>query len=857
MNKYPQKWLLVASTVLVFVSIGCSPSKPIYLNETGNLSYYLDRATSVEYPDADIPSLEEVTQAHAPMTVIDPDFVAFEDVTLEDVISMALLNTKIVRGYGTPALQGTNVVPGQDALENAPSAAASSYDVAIRESEPGVINQPGAISSPSALVTNTALDANQGVEAALAEFDANYTGSFSLARSDEPRNGTSILNSEVFTQTQVTWQHEIAKKAANGTQLFFRNINQYTENNNPLVSDGNGGIQILDSFYRASLEAEIRQPLLRGRGAFIQRMPIVISRISTDQQIANLESTLQNMVTNLEVRYWDLYLAYRNFEAAKTGRDAALETYRIVKDQYDEDANVNIQNLAQAEEQYLFFEAQVIDAYNSLLNAEGQLRYLMGWSSTDGRFLRPVDEPTMAPIEFDWCETLCEALTYRPIVRQQRWEIKKRELALQYAKNGLLPEFNLSLVYRWLGLGNKYGVSGDSQTFPDVNSGAINDLLGGDFQEFTFGGSFGAPIGFRREEANVRNSQMKLAREIARGEELELDIARNLAETVRALAANQLLMRKNFGRWVATTREIDHFNLVEELGVGTLDVALDSQRRRAQTEVEFHRAVAEYNKTIALMHLRKGTILAYSGIEFAEGPWPGKAYIDAEEHARRRSASRQINYGWTRPQVISRGENMTPNHNIGHPLTAYPLPVTNDPIPEAGTLQQAPVDGSIAPVPYYEAPMDGTPMLPTLADPDSQSRIESIPTAGVQQVGYQQPVGTATGNQVMRIATSTKGEAQATIAGPTTQPVAVRHPSGVATRQPQRDTNQPPVKRLQAKTPVDHRATRSGASAPAKPATAVSEEASPQQLNRMPWERLGLSRPESGQRQTTARIKSY
>ena len=106
-------------------------------------------------------------------------------------------------------------------------------------------------------------------------------------------------SSNIFQQDQLQWQTQVAKKTANGTQIFFRNVNQWTENNNPVIP---AGLQAIDSFYRASFEAEIRQPLLRGRGAFINRMPIVISRISTDQEIANLEATLQNMVTNVEIR---------------------------------------------------------------------------------------------------------------------------------------------------------------------------------------------------------------------------------------------------------------------------------------------------------------------------------------------------------------------------------------------------------------------------------------------------------------------------------------------------------------------------------------------------------------------------
>lgn len=850
-------------------AVGCSPTKPIYLNDTGDLSYYIDKATAVEYPDVDIPSLEEVSQSQQPLTVIDSDFQNFEDLTLEDVVSMALQNSKIVRGYGTPSLTATRVSPGVDNLTNGIEAASSIWNIAIRESEPGFIATPGAIASPSTISTNTALDTNQGVEAALADFDAAYTSSINLATSDEPRNGSSILNSDVFTQTQVTWQNQFSKKSANGTQLFFRSINQYTENNNPLVADG--GIQQLDSFYRTSLEAEIRQPLLRGRGAFIQRMPIVISRINTDQEIANLEATLHNMVTNLEIRYWDLYLAYRSFEAAKTGRDASLETWRIIQDQYKEGAEVNIQNVAQASEQYHFFDAQVIDAYNNLLNAEGQLRFLLGWSATDGRFIRPIDDPVKAPVEFNWCESLCEALTYRPEVRRRRWEIKKRELALQYSKNGLLPQLDVSLVYRWLGLGNKFGTSEDGTgSFPSADSGALNELYGGDNQELALNGTFAVPIGFRREEANVRNAQLKLAREIARGEDLELDVTKELSETMRALAANQMIMRSAFNRWISTDEEVKHFERLEDAGVESLDVALDSQRRRAQAEIAFYTAVVEYNKVIALLHLRKGTILAYSGVEYQEGPWTGKAYVDAQEHARRRGASRELNYGWTRPQVISRGSNQASTGNTGYIAPAPSLPASYEtpsyisaPISDPNgivPLNTVPYNGQEV-QPYYQQPVDILPAdgypIPSVPEPvvpmlNSLSKNSSRQQRGsaVQQVSYHQPVATSAKEAFKPVAAR----------------IVNRRSQVARSIKPQRDrTSSAGVKRLRATTPSDHQVRVHKVSATTAQrshnttevtTTSTRTNAAVSRNSNIDWERLGFTRPEHSTESTRARIKA-
>ena len=98
-----------------------------------------------------------------------------------------------------------------------------------------------------------------------------------------------------------------AKRRPTGRRSFSDTSILYTANNFPAGGfNPRVGLQALDSWYRTAFEIEFRQPLLRGRGAFIQRMPIVISRISTDQEIANLDAQLQNMVTNVEIRYWEL-----------------------------------------------------------------------------------------------------------------------------------------------------------------------------------------------------------------------------------------------------------------------------------------------------------------------------------------------------------------------------------------------------------------------------------------------------------------------------------------------------------------------------------------------------------------------
>ena len=830
--------LLFASLILA----GCTPSQPIYLRDTGDLSYFVNQATEIEYPDLETTRLNEVEQSAQPITVINADFQSFYDLTLEQCVAIALQNTKTIRGFGTPALSGVRVNPGVDNLSTGPNGAGTLWNVAIRETEPGFIGTPGQISSPSSITTNTALDGNQGVEAALADFDAQVTSNVFWNRTDEPRNVVPFFSSfEDFVQDQVQWQSEVAKKSANGTQFFVRNITTYTDNNVPLVTDvDNPGFQVLSHTFRTQLEAEVRQPLLRGRGAFIQRMPIVISRIGTDQEIANLEAQMQNMVTNVEIRYWDLHCAYRALEASKTGRNAALETWRIVKDQYDEGADVNIQQVAQAGGQYHFFDEQVVDAFNTLLQAERNLRWLMGLASTDHQILRPIDEPVMAPIEFDWYGSKSEALCYLPALRQTRWEVKKRELAVAYSKNGLLPEFNVTLLYRWLGLGDDLVNFSSPDDFPLEDSGAFNGLAGGNNQEFRIGGEFNLPVGYRRELANVRNAQLKLARERNRLEEQELDVVRNLEDAFAALDANRLKMQKSFNRWGKNRQEMEHFEELVEVGVETLDTALDAQRRAATAEVAFYTSLCEYNKLVALIHRRKGTILAYNGVCFAEGPWSGKAYHDATQLAHKRAGSQELNYGWTRPEVISQGGVYPGGQSL--PATA---PGTVEQ-PYLGNAVETQIIGPMTPsqlqfapgeVIHGEFPVNPQPLPVPLFE---SSKV--IQDSNVRQTSFAQPA-----------ASSERAPAR------TSSRRTARTAPKTATA-PQRDKfTRPKTANANVAKPIPKRTTRVVAAPKTRPIVAspnpVPARPRPVVTSGMNWQKMGLTPPSDQSGPTRASIK--
>lgn len=645
MNRHSHR-LVAILLILLTAATGCHPTQPFYLRERGDLAHYLATATELETPDIEQISLDEVVQTRSPLTLTDPEFDHFRDVTLEECAAIALQNSKVIRNLGS--LTQFTI---SDGLVGRTAGSTTVYDPAVFETDPQF-----------------------GVDAALSEFDAQFTTSVFWEKTDRPQNFGGFVGQTIFSnffrRDLGQFNAELAKRTAAGTRFAVRNVTTYDGNNNP--SRG------IPSDWFTSMEVEATQPLLRGAGTQVNRAPLIISRIRTDIALADFEAGVRNMLLDLENSYWDLQFAYRLLETAKIGRDSALGTWR---QQYalTEGGKATSQEEAQSREQYFFFRSQMETAFRDLLTAENRLRWLMGIAATDGELLRPVDRPTLARVTFEWDSSHVESLARTAELRRQRWQVKQRETEMIVARNQLLPQLDLVATYRWLGMGDELIVAPrrglnfinadpDNANLP-INPGATvpvgaptpgsvawDELTEGRFQEFRMGLQFTPPrIGARREMAGVRNAQLSLAREKARLEDMELNVTHLLTNAVQNLDSQYMLAQSHFNRWVAAEKEVEAQLAVVEIKQGGVDLVLNAQRRRANAQADFYRAIVEYNKAIANVHFRKGSLLEYNNVQLAEGPWPRKAYWDALGRARERDASIFHKYGSTRPQVVSQG----------------------------------------------------------------------------------------------------------------------------------------------------------------------------------------------------------
>ena len=378
------------------------------------------------------------------------------------------------------------------------------------------------------------------------------------------------------------FQAAITKRAVTGSQFTIRHNVDYDANNAP----GN----LFDSAWNTNVEMEIRHPLLQGSGVQFNRIAgpnnlpgvyngVLIARLNTDVALTDFEIAVRDLVSNVENAYWDLYFGYRVLDARIQARDAALETWRRIYALYEVDRRGGeAEKEAQAREQYFRFQQDVQNAmsgepyeqtrnWNGLpsgafrttggvLMAERRLRLLMGLPPSDGRLLRPTDEPVLAQIAFDWDQVTAEATTRRVELRRQKWQIRRRELELIASKNYLLPRLDGVGRYRWRGFGDDLFPINEPP-LPRFDN-AYEDLTSGDFQEWQLGFELSMPIGFRLAHVAVRNAELLLARERAILRDQQREIVHEAADAIAEMDRAYAVLQTSYNRLVASQDQLKH-----------------------------------------------------------------------------------------------------------------------------------------------------------------------------------------------------------------------------------------------------------------------------------------------------------
>lgn len=619
------------------IAVGCKTPEGEpelkYLGKDRDLQYYREVSSKIDYPDVAQDSPEEVTHATEPRRLKHPSKEDVWNIGLDEVLRTALQNAEVIKD------SASFLSPGNRLLNN-PDFTQSVHDIAIQD-------------------TNT-LFGQGGVEAALAEFDANFTTNMMWGRAEQPSESNTIGYAAFDGQTEEfgDFRSSLSKIFANGSQMTLAHNWFYSGQN-----QGVGG-RPFDSQFTSragrgadaglpTLLAEVRTPLWAGAGTEytriagpIARRPtlqstpnvnqgVVIARIRTDISIADFEEAVANLLKDAEEVYWDLALAYRTYDAEMQSQNSALQTWREVRANM-EAGKVGAADEAQARDNYYEISARAKNALSGLYQNELRLRRLMGLPVNDGRIMRPIEDPITAELNSDWNVSLTEALTLRPELRKQKWNIKSLELQYEAAQSLIRPRLDFVARYDVNGFGDRLTGNNGSTGNARFKS-AYDTLFSGDYTGWGLGFEFSMPLGFRGAHAQVKNYEHRLAKARAILANQEIEVSHELAATMQQVDQAYEGAKTNFNRRRAAERRVQAFEAEYRVGRTTLDQLLRSQISLAQAEIAYFQSLIGYNKALADLKFRKGTILRDDQVYLSEGMWDTEAYGQAVRKAWARS----------------------------------------------------------------------------------------------------------------------------------------------------------------------------------------------------------------------------
>ena len=107
----------------------------------------------------------------------------------------------------------------------------------------------------------------------------------------------------------------------------------------------------------------------------------------------------------------------------------------------------------------------------------------------------------------------------------------------------------------------------------------------------------------------MRNNERALARSGALLQELELESVHLLTNAVRDFDRNYQVSQTTLNRRIAAAKELEAVKARYDAGEMTLDMLLDAQRRLADAEIGYYRALVDYNIAIHANSLPQGLVV--------------------------------------------------------------------------------------------------------------------------------------------------------------------------------------------------------------------------------------------------------
>ena len=454
------------------------------------------------------------------------------------------------------------------------------------------------------------------VERAYQAFDPVSLSSFNAQRATLPS----------YTQLQgAPTLSTLSQAASFDYNQTFQTGTNYDLNFSSSKLGTNSVYETFNPYIASSATLTVTQPLLRNRGLFPNRAPIVIARRNLNMSRATFTAQVNDTLLVTIQQYLLVVQARESLAVLEKSLEQAQASYDRDKRALELGA-IPPFDIYRSESQVAARRVQVIQAEYSLKQAEDALRRVIG-ADLDP-YVRALDldlteppEPRGELLTLDIEQGYQQALERRPELEALRLQLANDDTSIRLAHNQLLPNLSLIAFYTTNGLGgNEYNIATSPPAL--ITTGGFGDALSQmrsfDFPSYGFTVQLQLPIRSRAAQANLGEARVTRRQDLYRQRQETQALWQEVKNAVHQLEQAKLSMAAAKISRDLAQKTLEAEQRKYELGASQIFFVLDAQTQLAQAELSVVQADIGYQQAVAGVEHATGTLLENHKVKIEE-----------------------------------------------------------------------------------------------------------------------------------------------------------------------------------------------------------------------------------------------
>ncbi|HTS29364.1 MAG TPA: TolC family protein [Bryobacteraceae bacterium] len=459
------------------------------------------------------------------------------------------------------------------------------------------------------------------IEMAMGTFDPVARASFSTTRSTSLPS--SVLDARTTSETK-----SLSQPYSLSYSQTLESGTSYSVSFSGAKNSQSNGFNFYNPSLTAGLTFSVSQPLVKNRGLYVNRIPIMSAQSNYKVSEYALTSQILNLVNNAENAYWAVISARETLLVQEKARDVAAEYLKYMQQQLDLGA-LSPLDIFNPKQRLAAAEVSVSQARYALLQAEDFLRHQLG-ADLDPQIRQlplvltePVDLGPAENITVDREQEVEKALNINPAIKGAMQKLDVDDLGIESARNGLLPNLMFNVQYSSSGRGGIYYP--DSSSLLNTGNGsvvavpggigdALGQMFGFGYPTYQAGLSLTLPVRSKAASATMAEAVVQKKTDALTLRNTQQNLRLNILTAVTSLegAKEQLklaIVQKDFA-----DKNLDAENQKYKLGTETNQNVLQAQADLASAELNVVNSQIAVRTRLLNLLTQTGELLDARGI---------------------------------------------------------------------------------------------------------------------------------------------------------------------------------------------------------------------------------------------------